>query len=410
MPSFLRDYQLDAVNRMKNGCILNGGVGSGKSRTGLYYYFKEQGGKFKGDLQLRMQHPKDLYIITTAMKRDNLEWDNELIPFLLSRHDDLNTYENKVVIDSWNNIQKYKDVKDAFFIFDEDKVTGYGAWVKVFLKITKANQWIILSATAGDTWTDYMAVFIANGFYKNKTDFINQHVEYDRFVKYPKIKCYHNTGRLLRLRKLILVSMEDQRHTIRHNIDVFCEYDKLKYKSIFRDRWNYDKDKPIENASELCYQARKVVNSSTDRINKIVEIQKEKKKLIIFYNFDYELEMMKYIFSELNVPYAEWNGHSHEPIPKTDEWVYLVQYNSGAEGWNCTSTDSIAFYSQNYSYKMMEQASGRIDRMNTSFIDLYYYHLKSRSPIDASISKALSKKKKFNESKFVDSLDIELAA
>lgn len=410
MPSFLRDYQLDAVNRMKNGCILNGGVGSGKSRTGLYYYFKEQGGNFKGDLQLRMQHPKDLYIITTAMKRDNLEWDNELVPFLLSRHDDLNTYDNKIVIDSWNNIQKYKDVKDAFFIFDEDKVTGYGAWVKVFLKITKVNQWIILSATAGDTWVDYMAVFIANGFYKNKTDFINQHVEYDRFVKYPKIKCYHNTGRLLRLRKLVLVSMEDQRHTIRHNEDVYCDYDKFMYKSIFRDRWNYDKDKPIENASELCYQARKVVNNDASRLTKIIDIQRRKKKVIIFYNFDYELEAMKNLFSELGLTYAEWNGHMHQPIPKTDEWAYLVQYNSGAEGWNCISTDTIIFYSQNYSYKMMEQASGRIDRMNTTYTDLYYYHLKSRSPIDASISKALNKKKKFNESKFVDSLDIELAA
>ena len=395
---------------MKNGCILNGGVGSGKSRTGLYYYFKEQGGRFKGDLQLRMQHPRDLYIITTAMKRDNLEWDNELVPFLLSRHEDISTYDNKVVIDSWNNIQKYKDAKDAFFIFDEDKVTGYGAWVKAFLKITKNNQWIILSATAGDTWVDYMAVFIANGFYKNKTDFINQHIEYDRFVKYPKIKCYHNTGRLLRLRKLILVSMEDQRHTVRHNEDIYCDYDKVMYKSIFRDRWNHDKDKPIENASELCYQARKIVNSDISRLTKIIDIQRRKKKVIIFYNFDYELEAMRDLFTELDINFAEWNGHMHQPIPKTEEWVYLVQYNSGAEGWNCISTDTIIFYSQNYSYKMMEQASGRIDRMNTKFTDLYYYHLKSRSPIDASISKALSKKKKFNESKFVDSLDIELAA
>ena len=204
--------------------------------------------------------------------------------------------------------------------------------------------------------------------------------------------------------------MEDQRHTIRHNEDIYCDYDKLMYKSIFRDRWNYDKDKPIENASELCYQARKVVNNDTSRLTKIIDIQRRKKKVIIFYNFDYELEAMKNLFSDLELPYAEWNGHTHQPIPKTDEWVYLVQYNSGAEGWNCISTDTIIFYSQNYSYKMMEQASGRIDRMNTTFTDLYYYHLKSRSPIDASISKALSKKKKFNESKFVDSLDIELVA
>ena len=46
---FLFDYQMDAVNRMFTGCILNGGVGSGKSRTGLYYYFSKCGGSIDPD-------------------------------------------------------------------------------------------------------------------------------------------------------------------------------------------------------------------------------------------------------------------------------------------------------------------------------------------------------------------------
>ena len=410
MEDFLRDYQREAVSRMKNGCILNGGVGSGKSRTGLYYYFKEQGGWIKNEEYHDMKDPKDLYIITTAQKRDKLEWEAELANFMLSPKPELNHYKNKIVIDSWNNIKKYIDIKDAFFLFDEDKVTGYGTWVKVFLKIVKSNDWIILSATPGDCYLDYMPVFIANGYYRNKTDFIDQHVEYDRFcTKFPKIKCYHNTGRLLRLKRRVLVEMEDVRQTIRHNEVVYCLYDKALYHSIFKDRWNFEKEQPIQNASELCYLARKVVNSDMSRMTEIYKLLMHHHKAIIFYNFNYELEILRQGLTEAHVPFSELNSHLHQDILADEPcWAYLVQYNAGAEGWNCTLTDTIIFYSQNYSYKMTEQASGRIDRMNTLYRDLYYYHLKSHSPIDVSISKALDKKKKFNESKFIDSLNIDI--
>lgn len=139
MEDFLRDYQRDAVKRMHNGCILNGGVGSGKSRTGLYYYFKEQGGSIDPDY-IPMKNPKDLYIITTAMKRDSLEWEGELANFLISKNPEVSFYKNNIVIDSWNNIQKYKGVFGAFFIFDEDRLTGKGKWVKAFWDIARKND------------------------------------------------------------------------------------------------------------------------------------------------------------------------------------------------------------------------------------------------------------------------------
>lgn len=399
---FLYDYQMDAVKKMTNGCILNGGVGSGKSRTGLYYYFKEQGGSINPDYVPMKHKPKDLYIITTARKRDDLEWEGELVPFLLSTHPDQNVfYGNKVVVDSWNNIKKYSDISGAFFIFDEQRVVGSGAWVKSFLKIARGNDWILLSATPGDTWSDYIPVFIANGFYKNKSEFLREHVVYSRFSKYPKIDRYLNTGRLVRLRNRILVDMDFTRHTIPHHEDVYCRYDISKYKDAIKTRWDPYKNEPIQQASGLCYILRRVVNEDESRQQALLEIFEQHPKMIVFYNFDYELDILKGIYYGNNCEIAEWNGHAHQPIPQSERWVYLVQYTAGCEGWNCVRTDTIVFYSQNYSYKVMEQASGRIDRLNTPFRDLYYYHLKSRSGIDLAISKALKEKKQFNERKFV---------
>ena len=399
---FLYDYQKEAVSKMKNGCILNGGVGSGKSRTALYYYFKEQGGSVEPNFKPMKSNPKDLYIITTARKRDTLEWEGELSNFLMSTDDkQKKRYGNKIIIDSWNNIKKYADIQNAFFIFDEQRVIGYGTWTKAFLKIAKTNNWILLSATPGDTWSDYIPVFIANGFYRNKTEFTREHIVYSRFSKYPKIDRYINTGRLIRLRNNILIDMDFKRKTVQHHEDVYVPYDVTKYKTAIRLRWDPYKNEPIEQASNLCYILRRIVNESEKRVVALLEILEKCPRAIIFYNFDYELEILKNIDYGQNKEIAEWNGHKHQPIPDSDQWIYLVQYTAGAEGWNCIKTDTIVFFSQNYSYKIMEQSSGRIDRLNTPYIDLYYYHFKSRSGIDLAISKALAEKKNFNESKWV---------
>lgn len=401
----LYDYQIKAVEQMKNGCILCGGVGSGKSRTSLAYYYLKNGGDpecFTNSEYVPMDDPpKDLYIITTARKRDTLEWEGELSPFLMSTHDDVNLYSNKIVVDSWNNIKKYAEVKDAFFIFDEQRVVGSGTWVKAFLKIAKSNEWILLSATPGDTWSDYIPVFLANGFYKNRTEFTREHIVYSRFSKFPKVDRYINTGRLIRLRNRILVDMDFKRQTVSHHEDVLVKYDISAYKDVGRTRWNPYNDEPIENAGMLCYIWRRIVNSDESRQVALMELVEKHPKSIIFYNFDYELEILKNLYYGDNVEIAEWNGHAHQPIPEGDKWVYLVQYTAGCEGWNCVKTDTIIFYSQNYSYKVMEQASGRINRLNTPYTDLYYYHLKSKSGIDLAISKALKNKKNFNEGKFV---------
>ena len=400
----LYDHQLEALEKMSNGCILCGDVGTGKSITSIAYYYIEQGGKVNTDKYVWMKKPpKDLYIITTARKRDTFEWEGELAWFLLSTDPEVNAYKNKVVVDSWNNIGKYVDVENAFFIFDEQRLVGSGAWVKAFYKIAKKNKWILLTATPGDSWMDYIPVFVANGFYKNKTQFVNEHVVYNwRNKNYPQIERFMNVRRLIRLREKILVDMVFERHTVRHVEDVYTTYDISAYKEAGRSRWNPFKDEPITNASGLCYVWRKIVNSSESRQTALLEIFEDHPKMIVFYNFDYELDILKGLYYGDNVEIAEWNGHKHQPVPTSDSWVYLVQYTSGCEGWNCIVTDTIVFYSQSYSYKVLAQAMGRIDRLNTPFRDLYYFNLKSRSGIDLAISRALREKKTFNEGRYVE--------
>ena len=389
----LDDYQVKAVEMLKTGAILCGDTGSGKSITALAY-FHEKVCKGKTNPWKDRTVSKKLYIITTARKRDTLEWDFELARFLLCEN---------TVVDSWNNIKKYEDVKDAFFIFDEQRVVGYGAWSKTFIKISKSNEWILLTATPGDQWSDYIPVFIANGFYKNKSDFVQQHIIWNRYC-FNKVDRYLNTGRLIFYRSKILVDMEYIKGTTQHHTFVTCNFNRSKYDMIVKKRWNPFDDCPIENPSQLCYLLRRVVNSDPSRLDAIAKLLEIKTKIIIFYNFDYELEMLRDFAKNIGIVCQEWNGHKHELVPTTDKWIYLVQYSSGSEAWNCITTDAMIFYSGNYSYRIMKQAAGRVDRRNTPFKDLYYWHLTSKSPIDNAIRNANNKKKDFNEKKFIDKM------
>ena len=402
----LYSHQIKAIEKLKNGSILCGDVGTGKSRTALAYYYTKVCG---GTIEINGEgswgeptSPRDLFIITTAKKRDDSEWYKECVPFMICEDPNRSICNIKLTVDSWNNIKKYKDIIGAFFIFDEQRVCGYGAWTKAFLNIARKNQWILLSATPGDTWSDYIPVFIANGFYRNKTDFNNQHCVFSPFTNYPKIDRYVNTGALMRHRQEILVRMDFTKKAVQHHNYIQTSYDKNLYMTVFRNRWNPYDNCPIDETGKLCYLLRKVVNSDYSRIDAVVQIVNEKRKVIIFYNFTYELEMMKDALIKMpDIIISEWNGQKHEEIPNGDFWVYLVQYNAGCEGWNCITTDTVVFYSQSYSYRMTIQASGRIDRMNTPFTDLYYYHLKSTSPIDSAIARALHNKKNFNERGFI---------
>lgn len=371
----LYPHQEEALKKIKSGSILNGGVGSGKTLTSLVFY--------------KTYHStKRLFVITTAKKRDSGDWE-----------EDAAKVDAKIeVVDSWNNIKNYMHLENCFFIFDEQRVVGYSAWGKSFITIARKNKWILLSATPGDTWLEYMTVFIANGFYRNKSDFYDQHVEMDQWVKYPKVKRYHNEGKLMRIRQQILVPMHFERKTKRHRQFITSKYDQNKYEDVMKRRWNLFEDKPIENGSEFLQVLRKLTATDEDRIFNAKFLMDIHDRLIIFYNYNYERDVLIQICKDLGREYWEWNGHAHQEVPNQDKWLYLVQYTAGAEGWNCITTNTILFYSLNYSFKIVEQAEGRIDRLNTKYTDLEYYFLTSDSQVDKDIYKAIKTKEKFNES------------
>jgi hypothetical protein len=386
----LYPHQKEAISRMKPGGILCGDVGSGKSLTALGYYIEVCGGSIFTIESFTK--PKNLYIITPAKKRDSLDWEKEIARLYL------NAQEITITIDSWNNIKKYSEVENSFFILDEQRLVGTGVWVKSFYKIAKKNFWIMLSATPGDTWLDYIPVFVANGFFKNRTEFLRNHVVYSSFTKFPKIDRFLGVSKLETLKNDILVVMDfSARQTVRHNLMIITDYSDTNYKLVTRKRWNIFKNKPIENRSQWYYFARQVVNSDESRLNAIRKLLETHPKLIVFYNFNYELALLYRLRDEVEL--AEYNGKHHDPLPDSERWVYLVQYAAGSEAWNCVTTNAVVFYSLNYSYRVITQASGRIDRLDTPFKDLYYYFLVSKSPIDRAILSAVKKKKTFNEKK-----------
>jgi hypothetical protein len=386
----LQPHQVAALRQLSNGKILWGGVGTGKSRVAIAYYDREA---FKDEDGGLGNGPKDLYVITTAKKRDSKDWEKEAADFVIGKEIDA-TIHGVMTVDSWNNIEKYTEVSGAFFIFDEQRLIGSGKWVRSFLKIAKKNEWILLSATPGDTWMDYIPVFVANGFYKNRTAFIREHVVYTPYSRFPKVQRYTGVNKLVKLRNSILVHMPYTKETVRHSKTVTVDYDQEMYEDVVKRRWHPYEDRPIRDVAELFMVMRKVCNSDPSRLKAVRRLLKLHPKLIVFYNFNYELEALRALKSVTTV--AEWNGHKHEELPDTDSWVYLVQFAAGSEGWNCTETDAIVFYSFTYSYKYWEQAHGRIDRMNTPFVDLYYYTLKSGSSIDKMILDTVKAKKNFN--------------
>ena len=375
----LRAEQAQAIKKLKTGSILIGDVGTGKTVTSLSYFS-------------RKAPERPIMVLTTAKKRNSGEWFEDAMKLSL---------RTDMEVDSWNNISKYVNHKGYSFIFDEQRVVGHGKWTKDFLKIAANNDWILLTATPADTYMDLIPVLIANGFYKNRTEFCEKHVRWSPYTRYPKVAGFYSTDILDYYRSQLYVPMPVVKKAVRedHFIDVdFSEEEQTRIKV---DRWNPYLDEPVKDAGEMIRLLRQSSNTNWSRYSAVKSICKTTPKVIIFYNLNYELDILRGLAEDLDVPVAEYNGHVHQNIPQADRWVYLVQTQAGAEGWNCIETDTVVFYSLPYSYRAFEQAKGRIDRLNTPYKVLHYYILRSASFIDQSIWRSVRRKKNFQALRFI---------
>lgn len=389
----LREHQKDALREMHNGCVLYGGTGSGKGYTALHYYIQNES-------------PKKLVVITTARKRNDRDWEREAESLKIFTDERFSSKHGEIEVESWNNIGKYADLKDCFFIFDEQRAVGRGKWAKTFIKIAKKNNWVLLSATPGDTWMDYVPLFVANGMFKDRTDFQRKHVIFRPYLKYPVVDRYINETKLEMLRNYILVEMPYDRLTTRHQNWIEVGHNQEFMDLVWNNRWNPLEDEPIRDPAELFRTMRKVSNIHTSRSAEVLKALKKHNRLIVWYNFDYELELLRRLPASTTlgtlVPILEYNGHKKDPLPPEGPMIYLVQYVAGAEAWNCTTVNAMVFYSLTYSWRNFHQAQGRIDRMDNTYMDLYYYMLVSKTKIDSKIQEALERKEDFNEREFID--------
>lgn len=372
----LRPAQRDAVDRMHDGCVLLGRTGSGKTMTALGYW-------------LKVHAQQDLYVVTTPAKRDAMEWEGDSAK--------LGQYLPPERVVSWNKIKDFEYLESAFVVFDEQRVSGSGKWVKSFLKIAKRNDWILLSATPGDVWIDWLPLFIANGFYRTRTQFTDRHVIWDPHTRYPRIKRYIEEDRLERCQEAICVYLASPNPISRMVHDELVSYDSRKYAEVTRKRWNPFEVRPMMDAGELCRVQRRIVLENVCREEALERLLKGHPRALVFYSYNYELEAIKAVCERLGRSYGQRNGHRHDPVPVSKEpWVYIVQYQS-ADAWNCISTNIAILYSLPYSWRQQEQAMGRIDRMNTPFDELHYYRLMTDSTIDNAILACLDRKETFNE-------------
>ena len=408
----LKPFQENCLERLSTGKVLAADTGAGKSIMSLAWYLSKECASDEHSLKSgakawTLYHGSpDLYIITTPKKRDSEEWESDLSKFnLVKGRNSKEMGEVNIFIDSWNNIKKYTEIKNSVFIFDEQRAVGSGTWAKSFVKIAKQNHWIMLSATPGDTWSDWCPLMIAKGYYPNRTAFFNKHAVYNPYVKYREIIRWDNTDELEYYRSKMLVTCRMEKKTTRHFEEVIADCsNKYEVKRAYKERTNPKTGEPFKSASELCAYTRNIINTDPTRSAVGLKIIQMYDRIIIFYTLTDELEGIKWACNKAGRKMYFYNGEIHDQVPTGNNWAYIVQYTAGSEAWNCTTCNAMLFWDLTYSYKQFKQATGRIDRLNTPYSDLYYYAIRSYMPLDLAIRRALREKKDFNSRGFLKSV------
>ena len=297
--------------------------------------------------------------------------------------------------------KKYTQYKDYFVIFDEihNLKNSTSLRGKAGYELTKiASGFIGLSATPmGNGWIDVINYFKMFGLTKNKTQFIRQNAIIETSYGYTKIIGWKNETKLKNMWKSISKELRrnesmDLPPLVFKNIHF--EASNI-YKTIKKDRI-YD-NILYDNQMKLRHGLRLYTNLK-DKIEYIKDfIESNNDNIIIFYNYDKELELLK---SNISKKIYVING-SIKDIPKKEEWnnirnsIIICNFGSGAEAIELTFANIIIYFSPAESYIQWEQSIGRAYRMGQDQ-KVIAYKLITNKTIEEDIYRSLDKKQDFN--------------
>lgn len=240
------------------------------------------------------------------------------------------------------------------------------------------------------------------------SSYINYHFEHDTGFPRKVVDGYKNVERLkhkLHEHGAIFMKSEDVFDLpakIDTRVNVYCTpaYRKFRQKSIVKiDGVEFVGDNIL---TKMLYERMLCGSYNSDKIAALKDlIESTEDRLIIFYNFNGELEVLRDLCASVERPVSIICGNIKDlsSYEKSKDSVTLVQYQAGAMGLNLQKSNKIVYFTPPLSSEFFEQSKKRIHRIGQDRTCFYYYLICSGS-IEEKIYRTLAMRKDYTERLF----------
>lgn len=228
---------------------------------------------------------------------------------------------------------------------------------------------------------------------------------------YPIIRGYKNVDRLKRkMREYGCVFMKSdevldlpEQNFIDVKVDETKEYKKFKKTSIV----TVEDTELVGDTTltKLLYSRMLCGHFNKEKLSAFEDLlESTNDRLIVFYNFNSELERLKEICEKFDKPTSEVNGAKHDltNYNDCDNSVTLVQYQAGSMGINLQLSNKIIYFTPPLSSELFEQSKKRIHRIGQNH-PCFYYQLKCG--IEEKIYGTLAMRKDYTDKLFEGELE-----